>query len=43
MAGIFTCLQLRQEHGLMGLLVEGQRFDIGDPRSFLKTLNEFHE
>ncbi len=31
--------RVRQTDGLLGLLVQGQRFDIGDPESYLATLN----
>lgn len=31
--------RLRQTDGFLGLVVQGQRFDIGDPDSYLATLN----
>jgi UTP--glucose-1-phosphate uridylyltransferase len=31
--------RLRKEEGVLGFVLEGQRFDIGDPASYLKTLN----
>jgi UTP-glucose-1-phosphate uridylyltransferase len=33
--------RLRQEDGFQGLIVEGRRFDIGLPRSYVDTLAEF--
>jgi UTP-glucose-1-phosphate uridylyltransferase len=33
--------RLRQEDGFMGLMMEGRRFDIGLPRYYLDTLQEF--
>ena len=35
--------RLRQEDGFMGLMIEGQRFDIGQPHYYLETLNTFRE
>jgi UTP--glucose-1-phosphate uridylyltransferase len=33
--------RLRQEDGFMGLIVDGQRFDIGLPEHYLETLSRF--
>ncbi len=33
--------RLRQEDGFMGLIIDGQRFDIGLPEHYLKALNRF--
>eukprot|EP00928_Gymnodinium_smaydae_P065120 TRINITY_DN48301_c0_g1_i1.p1 TRINITY_DN48301_c0_g1~~TRINITY_DN48301_c0_g1_i1.p1 ORF type:complete len:677 (-),score=146.30 TRINITY_DN48301_c0_g1_i1:259-2007(-) len=33
--------QLRQEQGLSGLLVQGERFDIGEPNDFMRTSASF--
>jgi UTP-glucose-1-phosphate uridylyltransferase len=33
--------RLRQEDGFMGLIIDGQRFDIGLPEHYLETLNRF--
>jgi UTP-glucose-1-phosphate uridylyltransferase/mevalonate kinase len=33
--------RLRQEDGFQGLIIEGQRFDIGLPEHYLETLNRF--
>ncbi len=33
--------RLRQEEGFLGLVMEGQRFDIGLPNYYLETLQEF--
>jgi UTP--glucose-1-phosphate uridylyltransferase len=35
--------RLRQEHGFMGLVIEGQRYDIGLPEYYLETLRAFRE
>ena len=35
--------RLRQEDGFLGLVMEGQRFDIGLPSYYLETLQEFHK
>jgi UTP-glucose-1-phosphate uridylyltransferase/mevalonate kinase len=35
--------RLRQEDGFLGLIVEGQRYDIGLPDSYLETLRRFRE
>jgi UTP-glucose-1-phosphate uridylyltransferase/mevalonate kinase len=35
--------RLRQEHGFMGLVIEGQRYDIGLPEYYLETLQAFQE
>jgi UTP-glucose-1-phosphate uridylyltransferase/mevalonate kinase len=35
--------RLRQEDGFMGLVMEGQRYDIGLPESYLETLQAFRE
>ncbi len=35
--------QLRQEDGFMGLMIEGRRYDIGLPDSYLETLLTFRE
>ena len=35
--------RLRQEDGFMGLLLEGQRYDIGLPGFYLETLQAFHQ
>ena len=32
--------KLRKEEGVLGFVIEGQRMDIGDPASYLATLNE---
>ena len=34
--------RLRDEEGLLGLIVEGQRYDIGSPDSYLNTLIAFN-
>jgi UTP--glucose-1-phosphate uridylyltransferase len=33
--------RLRQEDGFLGLIIDGQRFDIGLPESYLETLRTF--
>lgn len=33
--------RLRQEDGYMGLMIDGQRFDIGLPEYYLQTLNDY--
>jgi UTP-glucose-1-phosphate uridylyltransferase/mevalonate kinase len=33
--------RLRQEDGFLGLIMQGKRFDIGLPESYLETLNNF--
>jgi UTP-glucose-1-phosphate uridylyltransferase len=38
-----TLDRLRQEDGYVGVVVEGQRFDIGLPFAYLETLSKFHE
>ena len=35
--------RLRQEDGILGLLIDGQRFDIGLPDYYLETLGEFRK
>lgn len=35
--------QLRRTEGFLGYLVDGRRFDIGDPESYLATLNAWRE
>jgi len=35
--------RLRQEHGFHGLVIDGKRFDIGLPDSYLETLAAFRE
>ncbi len=35
--------QLRQEDGFLGLMMDGQRFDIGLPEYYLETLQEFRK
>ncbi|MFA9402077.1 MAG: sugar phosphate nucleotidyltransferase [Anaerolineales bacterium] len=35
--------RLRQEDGFMGLMIDGQRFDIGLPEFYLETLQTFRE
>ncbi len=35
--------RLRQEDGFLGLLMDGQRFDIGLPEYYLETLQEFRK
>ena len=35
--------RLRQEDGILGLLMDGQRFDIGLPDYYLETLQEFRK
>jgi UTP-glucose-1-phosphate uridylyltransferase len=35
--------RLRQEDGFLGLIVEGQRYDIGLPEYYLETLRTFSE
>jgi len=35
--------RLRQTDGFLGLVVQGQRFDIGDPESYLATLNAWRK
>jgi UTP-glucose-1-phosphate uridylyltransferase/mevalonate kinase len=37
-----SCLdRLRQEDGFVGYIVDGQRFDIGTPGAYCKTVNDF--
>lgn len=31
--------RLRKDEGVLGFVIEGQRYDIGDPASYLETLN----
>jgi len=33
--------RLRQEEGFMGLIIDGQRYDIGLPEHYLETLSRF--
>jgi UTP--glucose-1-phosphate uridylyltransferase len=33
--------RLRQEHGFAGLVIDGKRFDIGQPDDYLETLRTF--
>jgi len=33
--------RVREEDGFLGLLIEGQAYDIGLPGSYLQTLKEF--
>ena len=35
--------RLRQEHGFLGLIMDGKRFDIGLPEYYLETLKTFVE
>jgi UTP--glucose-1-phosphate uridylyltransferase len=35
--------RLRQEDGFIGLLMDGQRYDIGLPEHYLETLRTFHQ
>ena len=35
--------RLRQESGFLGLIIDGQRYDIGLPDSYLETLQTFHQ
>lgn len=35
--------RLRQEHGFLGLIMDGKRFDIGLPEYYLETLRSFRE
>ncbi len=35
--------RLRQEDGFLGLMIDGQRFDIGLPEYYLRTLQEFSQ
>jgi UTP-glucose-1-phosphate uridylyltransferase/mevalonate kinase len=35
--------RLRQEDGFLGLMIDGQRYDIGLPEYYLETLRTFHE
>ena len=35
--------RLRQEDGFLGLIVDGQRYDIGLPEYYLETLRTFQE
>ena len=35
--------RLRQEDGFLGLMIDGQRFDIGLPEYYLETLRTFHQ
>ena len=35
--------RLRQEDGFLGLIVDGQRYDIGLPEYYLETLHTFRE
>jgi UTP--glucose-1-phosphate uridylyltransferase len=34
--------RLRQEDGFMGLMIDGQRYDLGLPEHYLETLHTFH-
>ena len=34
--------RLRQEGGFLGLMIDGQRFDLGLPEHYLETLQTFH-
>jgi UTP--glucose-1-phosphate uridylyltransferase len=34
--------RLRQEDGFLGLVMDGQRYDIGLPEYYLETLQAFH-
>jgi len=35
--------KLRQEHGLSGIVMDGERFDVGDPESFISAVQEFSQ
>jgi UTP--glucose-1-phosphate uridylyltransferase len=35
--------RLRQEEGFLGLMMDGQRYDLGLPESYLETLRTFHQ
>ncbi len=35
--------RLRQEQGLIGIELDGERFDIGVPHAYLDTLNRFSQ
>ena len=35
--------RMRKEDGFLGLMIDGQRFDIGLPSYYLETLQEFHK
>jgi UTP-glucose-1-phosphate uridylyltransferase len=35
--------RLRQEDGFFGLMIDGQRYDIGLPKHYLETLQTFKE
>lgn len=37
-----TLDRLRKQDGFLGLVIDGQRFDIGIPEYYLNTLNAFH-
>jgi len=34
---------LRQEDGFLGLMIDGQRYDIGLPEYYLETLQAFRQ
>jgi UTP--glucose-1-phosphate uridylyltransferase len=34
--------RLRQEDGFLGLMIDGQRYDLGLPEHYLETLQTFH-
>jgi UTP--glucose-1-phosphate uridylyltransferase len=35
--------RLRREDGFLGLMMDGQRYDIGLPQYYLETLQTFHK
>jgi UTP--glucose-1-phosphate uridylyltransferase len=35
--------RLRQEDGFLGLMMDGQRYDLGTPESYLETLRTFEQ
>jgi UTP--glucose-1-phosphate uridylyltransferase len=39
-----SCLDvLRKEEGFVGYLIQGKRFDIGSPESYLQTVIDFNQ
>jgi len=38
-----TLEKLRQEQGLAGIVVDGERFDMGDPESFVGAVQQFSQ
>lgn len=36
-----SCALIRQEEGLAGFIVKGQRFDVRDPQSYAHAMTEY--